>query len=391
VGAAGSRVRGAPARRPRRRLSAGRGDARLSGVSSPPAAPGRLSAIEAAQQAIDHTSARLFPFRFEQWLVLGLLAFLDQCGRTGGFSSPPLPGGGADGGSGLPDPSRITDWLGAHAATAMLIAAATLALVLGLMALVLWINSRGIFMYVDAVATGRVEIARPWREHADRAGSLFAWRFALSAAALLMVVVAVALVFLGVVGVQDGRFSARVAIGLGLLVMLPVMAVALLALSLLSVALRDFAAPIQIARSVSCGEALRLVLGLARAHPGAFVGYVLLKIVFAIALAVAGTLVGCATCCLGFLPVVMQALLQPAFYFERAWSLYLLRAAGYDLIPPPAPPPSAEPEPGPPRLPDLGPAPGLDAGPVPEPDPVAGIDLGLFRPEPGEDDEEGKG
>jgi len=40
----------------------------------------------------------------------------------------------------------------------------------------------------------------------------------------------------------------------------------------------------------------------------------------------------CLTCCCVLLPVVMQTALQPLFYFERAWSLFLLRQLGYDLV-----------------------------------------------------------
>jgi len=56
------------------------------------------SPIEAAREAIEHTRRLLFPFRFERWLTLGAVAFLDQCGRggmggtlPGGPPMPPLP------------------------------------------------------------------------------------------------------------------------------------------------------------------------------------------------------------------------------------------------------------------------------------------------------------
>jgi hypothetical protein len=31
--------------------------------------------------------------------------------------------------------------------------------------------------------------------------------------------------------------------------------------------------------------------------------------------------------------VVAQTILQPAYYFERAWPLHVLRRLGYDLFP----------------------------------------------------------
>jgi hypothetical protein len=49
----------------------------------------------------------------------------------------------------------------------------------------------------------------------------------------------------------------------------------------------------------------------------------------------------CLTCGCGLLPVVAQTLLQPVFYFERAWSLLLLQQFGYGLVPLSVPPPQA--------------------------------------------------
>jgi len=64
--------------------------------------------------------------------------------------------------------------------------------------------------------------------------------------------------------------------------------------------------------------------------------YVGLKIAFAIVAGIAAFAIGCLTCCCGFLPVVSQTLLQPLFYFERAWSLIFLRQLGYDVFAIPA-------------------------------------------------------
>ena len=66
-------------------------------------------------------------------------------------------------------------------------------------------------------------------------------------------------------------------------------------------------------------------------HPGAFVIYLLLKMVFFVGDRCGRLRRGCLTCCIGFLPVVMQVLFQPIFYFERSWSLFVLRQMGHDL------------------------------------------------------------
>jgi len=75
----------------------------------------------------------------------------------------------------------------------------------------------------------------------------------------------------------------------------------------------------------------------------------LLKIVFSMVLALCVLVAACLTCCCALIPVVMQTVLQPLFYFERAWPLCLLRQMGHDLMPPaPAPPVVAPPAPLPP-------------------------------------------
>jgi hypothetical protein len=114
--------------------------------------------------------------------------------------------------------------------------------------------------------------------------------------------------------------------------------------SVLAVALRDFAAPIQMSARISCGAALAVVWDLVRAQPLAFFLYVVLKVCFGIAQGVVLFAGACLTCCCILIPLVTQTFLQPLFYFERAWPLFLLRRMGYDLVtagtpaPGPAPP-----------------------------------------------------
>ncbi len=314
------------------------------------------SPIDAAKQAFEHTRAQLFPFRFERWIALGFVAFLDQCGR-GGLRLPSVPSSGGNGdGNDLGAWSRDLDWAAGHVGLVVLLAAGALALIVGFAALVLWLNSRGIFMYLDNVASGRADISRPWREHAERANSLFAWRFGIAMGTLAGILVLCVGLVGGVVLVTEmvdaeGGWE-PVAVGgviVAALVGLPVLLLLVLVLVLVSLALRDFVAPLQWRAGVPCGEAIRLFWDLLRAQPVAFVLYVLLKAGFAIGLATVILLAACFTCCCALIPVVTQTLLQPLFYFERAWSIFLLRELGWDLAAEPssglaAPAPDARPE-----------------------------------------------
>jgi hypothetical protein len=308
-------------------------------MTTPPApAPAwRISPVDAAGDAIEYTRRNLFPFRFDRWLALGFVAFLDQCGRTGGTNFQyrrQFRGGGS---SGLPDMSAVTGWLGSHVALVVVLAAVALVFIVALTALVTWLNCRGAFMYIDNVATGRADVARPWREHAERARSLFAWRFVLGVATLIGMFVLACLAGLLAFAYAKGWLAGTAALAMGLIVLLPIFFVVLVTSVLVSIGLRDFVAPLQWQLGVSCGDAARVFWPLAKAHPGPFAIYVALKIVLGIAVLIASVAVGCLTCCLGFLPVISQTLLQPLFYFERTWSLVFLRQLGYDVFAPWAP------------------------------------------------------
>jgi hypothetical protein len=312
-------------------------------ASTSPPVP-TVSITDAARDAIEHTRRHLFPIRVERWLILGFVAFLDQCGR-----SFPGGGGGGGGGGGHGGPGWTSDqgfraevtravdsasaWLSAHAAEVALGVILGLVLIAGIMAIVLWINARGTFMYLDNVASGRAEIARPWRQHAARAGSYFGWRFGLALAAVFVALFAAGLVATAAVAIAQGRLEGMAgwAAGLALVPVLLLLFLALPLLALASVALRDFVAPLQLTTGLRCGLAARVLEQLITQHPGAFVIYILLKLLFTIAMGLVIFVGGCLTCCLGFLPVVMQVLFQPLFYFERAWSLYVLRQMGHDL------------------------------------------------------------
>ena len=308
-----------------------------------PMPPVTVSPVDAARAAYQHTRTRLFPIRVETWLVLGLLAFLDQCGRAfhgGGGSPGGGPGHGPHPGAWPPDMSevsawcqRASEWLAAHAA---LLALGT---VLGLLAfavvaaVVLWVNARGVLMYADAVATGRTDLGPMWRRHAGAASTYFGWSLALTLAMVFTLLFGGGLVVATVFAFVTGRLQ-----GTGgwviLAAMLPVLALLALALPLLGlagVALRDFVAPLQISTGLPCGQAARLLESLVLAQPGAFVLYLILKLLVVVGTGLVVAIIGCLTCCLGFLPVVMQVLFQPLFHFERSLSLMLLRQMGYDV------------------------------------------------------------
>lgn len=300
-----------------------------------------VSPVDALRDAFDHTRRQLFPIRVEKWLVLGLLAFLDQCGRS--FRGGPGNAMQWRHHHGVPDgafPGELTEWvrtaaewLSLHAAlvTGGVLAAVLVLAVLA--AVVLWFNARGVFMYLDDVATGRADLARPWRQHADAASSYFGWSLGLSLATLFIVLALGGAVVLLALAFATGRLHGTGAwlTGAAMAPVLLLLGLALPILALCRLALRDFVAPLQLASGLPCGPSARVLEALVMANPGAFVLYLLLKLVVVVVSGIAIAVLGCLTCCLGFLPVVMQVVFQPLFFFERAFPVLLLRQLGYDL------------------------------------------------------------
>jgi hypothetical protein len=304
-------------------------------------APSAPSPVEAARAAWDRTRTALFPIRVERWLALGLVAFLDQCGRT--FRGGGGPGGGTrfqpEGPPWHTGPGdwagwvqRGAEWLSAHAAA---VAVGTVAAVVAfalVAAVVLWFNARGVFMYADAVATGRTDLGRLWSEHARGASSYFGWSLGLSLAGLFALLLGLGLAATAVMAFASGRLAGGGG-WLAVAALAPVvllLALALPVIGLAALALRDFVAPLQLATGLPCGAAARVLESLVVAQPGAFVLYLLLKLLVVVASGVVIAVGGCLTCCLGFLPVVMQVFFQPLFHFERGISIELLRQMGHD-------------------------------------------------------------
>lgn len=224
-------------------------------------------------------------------------------------------------------------WLSAHATLVIGGGLAALLVGAGLVAFVLWINARGTFLYLDAVTSGRAEVRRPWREHARRADSYFGWSFGIVVAALVPIAVDVTVAAALAIAFAQGRLSVPTGVA-ALFALLPLGLILLLVFPLLflaRIALRDFVAPLQLATGVPCGQAARLFETLLLTYPGAFVLYLVLKLVLWVVTGIVLIVGGCLTCCLGFIPIVMQTLFQPLFHFERAWSVFLLRQMGYEL------------------------------------------------------------
>jgi hypothetical protein len=96
--------------------------------------------------------------------------------------------------------------------------------------------------------------------------------------------------------------------------------------------LKDFVAPLMYRNRISCGAAWKLFLGIFRKNPFPIIGYGILIFLLMIAFAIAVVLAGVATCCIGFLfliiPYISTVVTLPVWYAYRAFSLEFWPSSG---------------------------------------------------------------
>ena len=287
------------------------------------------------------------PFDLGRWLVIGFSAWLAGLaggGGGGGFRFNPGRGG-------VPSlqvrQAARSAWerLQAHPHWLALIVLGAAALAaIGL--LLLWISSRGKFIFLDNVVRGRAAIAEPWRRFAQRGDSLFFWRlgFVLACAVGLAIVGALALVSAG--GFSGFGFGNARAATITLMAVLAALVWGV-ACAYVSLFLDSFVVPVMYRDGVGAVEAWRRLLPRIESNFGDLLLYGLFLLGLAVALGVGVVVAGLLTCCVGLvvlaLPYVGTVILLPFLVTYRAFSLEFLAQldADFAILPdrpvPPAP------------------------------------------------------
>jgi hypothetical protein len=201
----------------------------------------------------------------------------------------------------------------------------------------IWASSRGVFMFIDNVVRDSVEIAKPWREYAKEGHSLFVWRLLVGIATFATFGLAVTFFFSRGAALYDA--GASPALPIGFIVSLGFLVLGLVLIwGFIVLFLKDFVAALMYRNRISCNQAWKLFLDVFRKYPFHFVGYGIIVFLFMIAFAVAVVFAGLATCCIGFIflviPYVSTVVTLPAWFTYRAFSLEFLAQFGpeYDVF-----------------------------------------------------------
>lgn len=301
-----------------------------------------ISIVAPLDCAFNRTRRVLFqPFDFGKWFVIGFTAFLAMLGRGGG-------GGNAfqwrnhqqiTGDQVRQAIERVITFVETHVLLIAIIVVCTVLLSAALTALLQWLSSRGMFMFLDNVVRNRAEVKLPWRQYAPHGNSLFALRFVVW---IITSIIALAVLASGVMiawpDIMAWTFGSPAVTALA--VTLPALLVFGIAFLLFTSMLDDFVVPIMYRHNLRAWPALGVfVRQIVRGHFWLFVLFYLFYIVLGIAAFVLMVLVGLLTCCCGCclmsLPYIGTVVTLPLWVFFRCYTVYFLGQFGpeWQLLP----------------------------------------------------------
>jgi hypothetical protein len=299
-----------------------------------PIQPAQVSVVDPVSLAIEWTKRLLFrPFDLGRWFVIGFCAWLAGLGQSGGANFNYRYGKhyNADSFRDALDHARAYFLSNIAWLLPLIIVLVAFSMAVGL--LVLWLSSRGRFMFLHCVALNKAEVGEPWRQLARQGNSLFLFRLVLGLILLLP-----ALPLFVAVCVAIWRMIERGAVTVPGILVASMAGLAFAAVCIVGAVISklttDFVVPIMFLRRNRCVESWKEFLGLLAANAGQFILYLLFQIVIAIvtgAIVIAGVLI---TCCLAgcvlIIPYIGTVLLLPILTFKRAYSLQYLAQYGPD-------------------------------------------------------------
>ena len=305
--------------------------------------PESISVVSPMDSAWGWMKAILFsPFNLGKWFALGFGAWLASL-TEGGWSFPDLTAGKQWKNAFRGDPAgeQILYYLRHHRSEVFFVCALIAALFLIVGAVLLWVNCRGKFIFLDNVVNRRERIVEPWREYRREGNSLFVWRL-VYLLVCLFVFGLMAAVMVWTVVMPCLRLNAFD------VVLLPTLAAELAAILPLAILtfligryLEDFVVPLMYRHRLTATEAWGVFLRLARHNAWRFIGYAFFRALLWIVAYVLVLAFGVATCCIGccvmLIPYVGTVVLLPVEVFFRSYSIeYLAQYSGpYRQVPRP--------------------------------------------------------
>lgn len=291
--------------------------------------PVRVSVIDPISPAIEHVKTILFkPFDIGRWFAIGFCAWLAYLGRGGGY------GGNINIPTGH-DPTgfhQARDFLlqNAHWIIPLIIAGFVVGVALWV--LLIWLSSRGKFMFLHCVVTNTAEVKNPWRKFSRQGNSLFVFRLVAGLICFLCLVLLAGSSIILIVLCVTGRIYAIVPAVVALIFLVPVTIAGSIAVALLFKFTDDFVVPIMFLSAARCTDAWGKFLQILSVNKARFLLYILFQIAIATVIGAIVAAAVCLTCCCAAciltIPYIGTVLLLPLLVFSRSYSLLYLRQFG---------------------------------------------------------------
>jgi len=192
-----------------------------------------MYAFSRLEGAIHRMKSLLWPFKWDTWLRLAIIAFF----VGGGISMPNLFQYQFDGSD------FAAGTIGSTPAVVATVVLVILAVVLVLALIWAFIGAAMRFVFVDMLSTGDIRIRRFFRDRLGKGVRLFAFEIALTAAMFIAMIVSAFLVF--------GFWGTNAAAPLLLLLLIPLALIAAILFGLILLLTTDFVVPIMICED--CG------------------------------------------------------------------------------------------------------------------------------------------
>lgn len=348
-----------------------------------------ISAIDAISPAFQHARQQLFqPFRAGQWLRLALVGLLAGELTSGGCNTN------------FQVPQRTNHFMAPALPQINPVAMAGLiALLIGLGAvlyvLFLYVNSVMRFILFDSVIARHCEIRRGWNRRQRPGVRFFVWQLAFLVAVMvgMTILIGIPAAIALAAGWLSNPKQHMVPLILGGMVLFLVFMVFVLLVMVVHVLTKDFVIPQMALEDLSAFQAWKRLLPMLGSEKGPYVGYLLMKIVMALGVAVVVGIIAFIVILIMLIPVggvgaavvlagkaaglqwnlytitltvlagcvllalilyVMSVISVPAIVFFPAYSIYFFasRYPALDAVVHPAPPLPPEPPPVPP-LPEI--------------------------------------
>ena len=302
-----------------------------------------ISVTIPVSKAFERVKVMLFqPFDPSKWFTIAFCAWLAGLGSRG-FSfnyGGSQHKGGSGGGNAREVFEQAQRFVMNNLFWILPLVAALVFLSLAAGVVLLWLRSRGQFMFLHCVALNKAEIEVPWSKFVIEGNSLFVFRLVLGLVWMIPMVP-----FVIVTALLIMRMVNRGAPDIHVIILLIGVGLIIIALGTVFFVIgkltADFVVPIMFLRRCKCLDGWRELVHLLSAHVAKFVVYLLFQIVLGLAVGVMVLAAIIATCCIAgclmLMPYLGTVILLPILIFKRSYSLHYLAQYGpeYDVFPPP--------------------------------------------------------